>query len=349
MPISEATIAQWENDYDVDIRYAPETGRFTVQSIYEPPEGLIGAITQPWNGSVSTYQVSGNILQGDIRPDANFAQALGVELTGNDVRDFTAMQAASFREGGGQALLDDHNPDFAQTNLHKVAVVAGALRTDGQIPPEAWAANPSIGGAGAGSDIIPGGGQGGQLSEIGIAHDADHFLGSNGYGPLAELQDVVAITRQTPSGLHGLGGLVEAGTFFQDVESYGQLQAEQNFVPSTTRFPDYVLPEVYGYPAQADGWNVVQNPISGQITEQDRELGSDGPEMLLESQHSSNIKDTLDEYQAFIDAGGDPEIANTALRMTEDRHAEEAAELQNDQEMVIATPEYEAEESYGIV
>ncbi len=346
--ISEETITQWEETYDVDIRYSPETGRFTVQSIYEPPENLISSVTQPWDKSATTYQVSGNILQDDIRPDANFAEALGVDLTGNDVADFTAMQAASFREGGGQSKLDAFDPDFAESSLHNVAVVAGALRTDGQIPPEAWAANPSIGGAGAGSDILDGGGQGGQLSEVGIPHDADHFIGSNGYGPMAELADVVALTGKTPAGLHGLGGFVELGTLIKDPEANGQLQAEQGLVPATQQFPDYVLPEVYGYPAQADGWNIIRNPY-GQISEDEREFGSEGPEMLFESQQVSSLQETLTEYKDFVEAGGDPEVANAALRMTEDRYSEEAAELVHDQDVVASVPEPVNEESYGLV
>lgn len=320
MPISEETIEAWEEKYDVDIAYDPEAGSFTVQSVSVPRNGIIPGFEE------SAYKVTGNIIDEQITVPENYIRAAGVEPSGDQLADLAEMGRRDFEESGGFEVMNENNEGFQDTPLHNVAIVAGALKTDGQIPPEVWAANPSFGGAGAGADILQGGGQGGGLSEIGIPHDIDHALGSMGYGPMAELNDVVEATGRVPAGGHGLGWATENLIRFNDPEAYANLQEEQRLVPATENFPDYVLPEVYGYPAQADGWGIQMDPPFQQILEKDVIPGSEGPTPVLGAGRQA-AADTVQGFETYVDAGGDRETAETALRLTEDRYAGERAEL----------------------
>ena len=358
-PISDETIETWEEKYKVDIRYDAEDGTFTVQSLdVEPTAG--GGLGQTLETEVfgrtfrvhtpevdevdisyddegnadisvslggspeehgrSLYKVSGQVLDEEITLSPRYAEAVGVESTGDMIADLKTIGAAEFEAGGGMAVLEERHPNFSQTPLHRIACVAGALRSGGQIPPEVFEANPSFGGSGAGPDLIPGGGQGGGFSEVGIPHDIDMLLGTMGHGPMKELEQVMEHTGRVPSGLHGLGSFVEHAAKLTGAENYPAYIEEREAVPATADFPDYFRAEVDSQYQRDDGWDVQMDPPE-KIAPENRLPGAEGPQAMLENDrvHARFWKEA---YVGYVDRTGDVEGGSQVLAMTEDRNAD---------------------------
>lgn len=305
MPIPDEIIEGWELKYGVDITYIPEEGTFSVQTLKtnNPFKSIHNEHTQ--------YAVKGRILDETITPNSDYAEALGIPLGDYPAKSFGDMYQKLFENSGGLAELNSRDPDFSSSPLHRVAIVSGALRTDGQIPPEAWAEDLSFGGSGSGANFVAGGGQGGIFSPIGIMHDVDMFLGGHGYGPMSDLANIVAENKTIPTGLHGLGHIVSRIASFSDPEKGEVLKNEQADFPETRDIPNYVT-------SNPDGWyaEIVVFPID----EKDRHLGPDekprGFKFLLPS------KPTLAEegLEKFLAEGGDMADAIESLRKTEDQY-----------------------------
>lgn len=148
---------------------------------------------------------------------------------------------------------------FTDTPLKRVAAAAASARTGFAVPAEVFERGAFFGGAGAGADLVNfggnvHGGQGGQVSKIGVAHDTDWFLGyAFGEGPMASLnhfeqQGVI------PAGVHGLAasraGL--AATTLNNGEALQQYRAE------VAELDRVGLPQSPNYDGlmDAQGWQV---------------------------------------------------------------------------------------------
>lgn len=141
---------------------------------------------------------------------------------------------------------------FAGSPLNRVAVVAASARTNFEVPAEVFAADPFFGGAGPGADLVPGGGPGGRLSLIGIAHDTDWFVGYTlGRGPLADL-NAFAESGRVPSGLHGL----DFSALVVPQEDFDRLVTEQQMVPGLRHT------ETYDGPGNVPGWDITFRNVS---------------------------------------------------------------------------------------
>ena len=144
---------------------------------------VISNATHRWDKGVPTaldtqYKINVQPLDEKITINPDYAENLGVELTGDLAKDFANLNRVAFERAEGADDFHTNHAEFAGSHLHRTACVAAWLRSDGQIPPESWDANPAFGASGAGAMIEPGGGQGGIVSTIGPAHDTDMTLGA---------------------------------------------------------------------------------------------------------------------------------------------------------------------------
>ena len=367
MAITDETIEQWERDYDVDIRYDADAGTFTVQSIdHRPPEErpAAGEDRAMLSGD-STYSVSGTILDDRIELDPRYAEAVGVETTGDLHADLSTIFRTEFEGAGGMEVLNDGHEGFTDTALHRVAIVAGALRTNGQIPPEVFSANASFGGSGVGPDFVAGGGQGGGISEVGIAHDIDHQLGVMGYGPMSALQDSLHATGEVPSGLHGLGDTVIGAARAQatvaqwrgDENAFDALDTydrEVEAVGALADVPNYFDPQMLDDIERTDDWTIRMNPVEA-VTPETREFGPEGPAPADGDREEARLWG--EAFETYVASTGDAEGGLRVLELTEDRNAETLARAMEESGASLAdllhrpaepVHEVDAEHDYGI-
>ena len=130
---------------------------------------------------------------------------------------------------------------FAGSNRDRIAAVAASARTGFAVPAETFAIDPHHGLAGAGHVAAPLSGSGGMMSDTGIAHDTDYFVGYHtGKGPMGAIADIRAATGRDPSGLHGLN-LTQNVVSYQEggAARLAQMRAEQQAVTDTQRIPQY--------------------------------------------------------------------------------------------------------------
>jgi predicted secreted protein len=227
--------------YDVSVDIVKKKG-IAHYRIYAPPRheddaGYLVTVKPDY----SPIQVNNNALN-------QFGLSRQAGETNNDLLERlvrVSTNADSWDEGTRQRM-EKHQT----TPLHRVAVVAASARTDFQLQSRVFAADPSFGGAGSGPDFVSGGGNGGSLSKIGIAHDTDWVRGYlTNDGPLWPLG---RIRSDMPSGLHGLpssrAGLRLIGQ--GDSEPYRQWQRETREVPELRNVASYDTPR--GHP----DWNI---------------------------------------------------------------------------------------------
>lgn len=121
------------------------------------------------------------------KSDAQIAGMINQWLDRKDADDRLAY-GLSTREIRQQAREDG----YYGSEQHLLWAHAASARTGGRIPPEFWMRIDPYGGtAGNGPNILIGGGEGGPLTSIGLAHDTDWSLGRlMGVGPLKGLYDL---------------------------------------------------------------------------------------------------------------------------------------------------------------
>ncbi len=195
------------------------------------------------NGEVKEYVNPGyrvvvrpDYSNPDINPNA--AETLGVQQGPNEAQNLINMHRAMFEQQHGNVdewreTLSDHTA----SPLHRVAVVAGAARTNFQLPTAFFAQDPSFGASGAGPNIVPYGDNGGFLSVIGIAHDTDwlrgYFTNDGPLWPLGQLEGEV------PSGLHGLPTATRASF---DLGERRRAENQRETVPALENVQTYDTP-----------------------------------------------------------------------------------------------------------
>ena len=141
--------------------------------------------------------------------------------------------------------------------MDRVASVIGSVRTGFRVPAEVFARDPAHGLAGVGADRVPGGGPGGFLSDTGIAHDTDYFVGRHlAQGPLAAHAELAAQGRE-PSGLHGIyaaEGLTRIAALFSDdsAAAIERVETDRNTVDALNDVPNYDI----GIGPWPGGWNI---------------------------------------------------------------------------------------------
>jgi len=315
MPITQADIVRIEREWRVEIEKLPN-GNYEV----------ISDRTDQFGEKIATaldtqYKIQVQPIDETITINPDYAKALGVELTGDLATDFANLNRVSFEGADGAADFHSNHAEFAGSHLHRSACVSAWLRSDGQVPPESWHANPAFGGAGAGASIEPGGGQGGVVSTIGPAHDTDWTLGAAGnVGPMKALSVATSITGKLPSGMHGIPNVAnKLGSNFAEKE-FQIYQNERASMPQTKGIPGYDSPTRSG-----PGWNVERIRHSMDYTKLTMETDN----------HSHEAGDALAKMGEYLDNGGDPELARAAFEATEDgKSIPENVQLALDQEQV---------------
>ena len=245
MPITQADIVKIERDWGLEIDQQPD-GSYTITT---DPTHKFGKISTALD---TQYTMNVQPLNEDITINPAYAKALGVDLTGNLATDFANMNRSSFQDAPEAADFHSNYPEFSGSHLHRAACVGAWIRSNGEIPPQSWHANPAFGASGAGASIETGGGQGGAVSTIGPAHDTDMTLGAAaGIGPMRSLTDVVSATGELNSGMHGISNVADyLGRPFSQSE-YQVYLNERNSFPDLKNIPTYDNPTTSG-----PGWNI---------------------------------------------------------------------------------------------
>lgn len=295
MSISPAEILKIEKKWGVDIEKQPD-GSYEVTS--DPTHSFINA----YSNSDTQYKINVKPIEEEITINPDYAKAVGVDLTGDIPTDMANLNRTTFQAAEGSEDFYNNYPGFVSTHLHRSACVAAWLRSDGQIPPEAWHANPAFGASGAGAKIEIGGGQGGKASTIGPAHDTDHVLGAAAnIGPMAVLGDFVSKYGTLPAGMHGIPHVADhLGSPFSKEEYENYLQ-EREMMPELQNIPSYDwLPD--GKP----GWTV-ERIEHGYLSEAE-----------IDPNEMGNMLAQIDDY---IEAGGDPDLLKAYLEASEEGKA----------------------------
>ena len=242
MPITQADIVKIERDWRVEIEKLPD-GSYEVTS----------DSTHRWDQGVPTawdtqYKLTVRPIEDEVNIDPKYAEALGVELTGDKATDWANLSRTAFENAEGAENFHSDHPAFTGSHLNRTACVGAWLRSNGEIPPKSWNANPAFGASGAGATIEPGGGQGGAVSTIGPAHDTDMTLGvMANVGPMKDL------TAET-SGMHGIPNVAnKLGKHFAEKE-YQKYLDERETMPELKNIPAYDNPTASG-----PGWSKPRN------------------------------------------------------------------------------------------
>ena len=307
MAITQENIEAYERKWDVDIEKQSD-GRYTVTS------NATSNSPHVWGTNIDTttedtrYQINVRPIEEDITINPDYAKAVGVELTGDVATDFANLNRTSFEAAEGSADFETNYPRFNMTHLHRSACVAAWLRSDGQVPPGSWHANPAFGASGAGARIEPGGGQGGRVSSVGPAHDTDHVLGAAAnIGPMEKLGEYVSLTGELPHGMHGIphvAGIANSLGGESAKAEYQQYMHERDVMPELKNIPSYDYK-----PLGKPGWDVdLIKPDSSKHAQLDVEMEN----------HQDEIGNTLAQVDEYLKGGGDPEVMRAILEATED-------------------------------
>ena len=296
MAITETDIKKIEAEWEVEIERQPD-GSYEITS--NPTHSRINS-----NPVEHTqYKINVEPIKEDISINPDYAKIVGVELTGDLATDFANLSRTSFNAAEGAADFNNNYPGFTESHLHRSACVAAWLRSDGQIPPDAWHANPAFGASGAGAKIEFGGNQGGKASTIGPAHDTDMTLGvAANVGPMKVLGDFVSKYGKLPSGMHGIPHV--ANHLGNKLDEYQHYLKEREMMPELEDIPSYDW-----IPDGKPGWTVdrIEHGYVN-LAEVDAEKGIDQNEM-------KNMVAQIDEY---LEAGGDPELLKAFLESVEE-------------------------------